>query len=93
LRFNDNIKGYFDIIQYLVVEKGADVNAKSNNGTTILFAAVFSGDLKVVQYLVEKGADVNAKNKDGLTPLDVTGNKEIKKFLQNAGGKSGEDIK
>ncbi|MDR3197002.1 MAG: ankyrin repeat domain-containing protein [Planctomycetaceae bacterium] len=87
-----------EVVKYLV-EKGADVNVKDKNSETPLFNAVSSGNLEVVKYLVEKGADVNVKDLEGKTPLDYAdlldydNKEEIKEFLRNADGKSGNEIK
>ena len=45
----------------LLVEKGADVNAKNLYGDSVLYHAVRSGNLELVQWLVEQGSDVKAK--------------------------------
>ena len=56
-----------------LVEKGANVNAKKEDGFSALRYAIRCHDknerMKIVKYLVEKGADVNAKDIDGYTPL------------------------
>ena len=44
----------------LLVEYGADVNAKDHLGDTALMWAANSGHLNVVEFLVEHGANVNA---------------------------------
>ena len=50
----------------LVVEYGADANAKNNDGETPLHYAASEGHIEVVKALVvEYGADANAKNNDG----------------------------
>jgi ankyrin repeat protein len=54
----------------LLLDRGVNVNATSNNGNTALHTAVSRGD-PVVKLLLEKGADPNAKNKGGQTPLDL----------------------
>jgi ankyrin repeat protein len=90
--FNAACSGHLEVVKYLV-EKGLDVNVKSKYYKTPIFNAVQSGHLEIVQYLVEQGAEVNVKNNEGKTPLDVADKEEIKIFLQNAGGKSGKDIK
>jgi ankyrin repeat protein len=44
----------------LLVEKGADVNARSKQGRTpLLIAAAHSGNFKVVKYLIEHGATLS----------------------------------
>jgi len=50
----------------LLIEKGADVNAKDNKGKTPLMHAI---GVDFVKLLIEKGADVNAKDNNGKTPL------------------------
>ena len=58
-----------------LIDKGADVNAKTADGWTALMSASSSGyvgsdgHLKVVQALLAKSADVNAKSNDGWTAL------------------------
>jgi ankyrin repeat protein len=52
----------------LLIEKGADVRY-SQQGYTVLMAAVEGGDRAVVQLLLAKGADVKAKNRVGWTAL------------------------
>jgi len=52
--------GYTEIVQ-LLLEKGADVNAETNDGKTALMYAAAKGRTEIVQLLLEKGADVNTK--------------------------------
>lgn len=53
----------------ILIDAGADVNAKSNNNATALLIASGRNNVDVVKTLINAGADVNAKNIDGLTPL------------------------
>lgn len=45
-------------VKYLI-EKGADINYKNSDGTTILYDAVLSLNLKLVDYFLGKNADIN----------------------------------
>ncbi len=54
----------------LLVEKGADVNARNNDGATALLAAAFFCRTETVKLLLGKDAEVNAKNIRAETPLD-----------------------
>jgi ankyrin repeat protein len=51
----------------LLIEKGANVNARSSSP---LSHAATKGNVDMVKLLIESGANVNAKDKDGFTPLD-----------------------
>ena len=53
----------------LLIEKGADVNAKDKDGWTPLMFALRYEQPSNAKLLIEKGANVNAKDKDGWTSL------------------------
>ena len=53
----------------LLLAKGADVNAKNQDGWTALMCASLDGHKEVVELLLAKRADVNAKANDGFTAL------------------------
>ncbi len=48
-----------------MLSKGADVNAKTQWGTTALHYAVPGGHREIAESLIAKGADVNAKTHGG----------------------------
>jgi ankyrin repeat protein len=48
--------GHLDIVQYLVLEEGVDVNADNDEA---LIAASERGHLEIVKFLVSQGADAN----------------------------------
>ncbi len=58
-------------IAKLLVENGADLEAKNNDGSTALMTAVFFCHPEIVTLLLENGAQVNAKKNSGQTPMDV----------------------
>jgi len=64
-----SFRGHAEIVEMLL-EKGADVNAKDNNGNTALNWAMMKINNKIVEILANKGADVNAKDNYGDTPLN-----------------------
>ena len=51
----------------LLLEKGADANAKNNEGWHALQLAAKQGNLEIVKLLLDKGADINASNNLGGT--------------------------
>ncbi|MDR1480431.1 MAG: ankyrin repeat domain-containing protein [Planctomycetaceae bacterium] len=61
-----------DLVRILI-ENGADVNAKDNNGATPLHDSMEQNGVyvDVMNMLIEAGADVDAKDNFGMTPLDV----------------------
>lgn len=73
--FHDNDDQVKDIIK-LLIEKGADVNAKNESGLYPLhflcstYYKNIDDLVDVINLLIEKGADINAvNNEDGSTPL------------------------
>ena len=64
------LAGQFEMARALV-EKGADVNSRSERGLTPLHGAAFGGSARLVGFLIETGADINARSDDGKTALDL----------------------
>ncbi|AFM28062.1 ankyrin repeat-containing protein [Desulfomonile tiedjei DSM 6799] len=52
-----------------LLDKGVDVNSRSNSGETPLMAAAWGGHVAVAKLLLEKGADVNAETGNGRNAL------------------------
>ncbi len=72
----------------LLIAKGADVNAKRDDGETPLHQAASKGRKEIIELLITKGADVSAKSDDGWTPLHQAaykGHKEIAELLIDKG--------
>lgn len=67
--FKEKYSGCLKRMKYLV-EKGADVNAKSSeHGETALMIASNGDKLEIVKYLISKDADINATDKYGNNAL------------------------
>jgi ankyrin repeat protein len=71
-----------------MIQKGADVNAASPDGSTALGWAIQRDDLDLVRRLLEAGAKANVRNEHGATPMSVAlpiGNAAIIELLLKAG--------
>ena len=72
----------------LLIDHGAEVNARQQAGATALHSAAASGKVDIAAVLIAHGADVNAKMEDGVTPraLAVKHNHaEMAEFLRTHG--------
>ncbi|WP_353286235.1 ankyrin repeat domain-containing protein [Wolbachia endosymbiont (group A) of Crataerina pallida] len=58
-------------ISRAILNRNADIEARTNIGETPLHIANAYGQLKIIELLVDKGASLEAKTNDGLTPLHV----------------------
>jgi ankyrin repeat protein len=66
----------------------ADVNVRSNDGSTALLWAAHWGDVKMTELLLRAGADANAANDFRMTPLSqacLNGNATLVELLLKAG--------
>lgn len=82
-----SFKGNEEMVKMLM-ERGADVNLKSEVGSTALINSARSGNKTILEMLINNGADVNAQESDGRTALMYAawGNRtEIFKMLLAAG--------
>lgn len=77
-------EGSLEIIKSLV-EHGATVNARRQDGCTALYIAVVRGHKEIVAYLISKQADVNTVNIRGNTPLIHSKSPEITLLLLESG--------
>jgi ankyrin repeat protein len=81
-------KGHLECLR-LLLESGADKEAKHTTGATPLFAAVENGHLECARLLLESGADRHVELSDGTTPLlcaGHTGRHEFVLLLTNLDG-------
>lgn len=71
----------------LLIKAGANVNAKDENGRTVLmYAAGFNNNIELVKVLIDAGADINARDKYGATLIkfvELCGNHEMSRFLRS----------
>jgi ankyrin repeat protein len=54
---------------HLLIEKGADVNARDKSGNSVLEQAASSNNVEVARLLIARGAQVNNVDEGGYTPL------------------------
>jgi hypothetical protein len=71
-----------------LLSKGANVNARDENGQTPLHWAAIHGRVDVARLLLEHGADVNARDENGQTPLRwaaIHGHVDVARLLLDHG--------
>ena len=72
----------------LLIDNGADVNVKDEQGNTPLHYAAQEGQTELTKILIDKGANISAKGLKDLTPLHAAakgGNKDVVVSLLDAG--------
>jgi ankyrin repeat protein len=62
--------GEWDIAKLLII-RGADVDAETEDKWTPLHFAAQKGQRNIAEVLIEKGADVNAPDVNGFMPIHV----------------------
>jgi ankyrin repeat protein len=68
----------------ILVDYGADANAKDDTGTALMYAAE-NGNPQMLKLLIEAGADVDAVDDDGWTAMMHADAAENVRVLVNAG--------
>lgn len=81
-------------IAQLLIDAGADINLRNNDGSTALHTAAFFGRPELVSLLLKKGADKKVRNKYGQTAYESVAGpfvevKEVYDMLEQALGPMG----
>jgi ankyrin repeat protein len=72
----------------LLLERGADIHARTDNGATALMHAAYMGQESVAQLLLDKGVNLHARDSTGLTALmaaALLGRNSMVRFLLEHG--------
>jgi ankyrin repeat protein len=70
-QFKETVEAYRLRNLKVLLQNGADVNAKNNRGRSALHYAARTGLESVNKLLLEAGANPNAKDNDGKGPVDM----------------------
>lgn len=73
---------------FLLLDIGADAEARARDGSTALHLAAFKGEAAIAQQLLKRGASIEAKTRDNFTPLHIAafmGCEEVAQVLLRSG--------
>jgi ankyrin repeat protein len=65
----------------LLLDAGAHVNTRYEDGSTVLHAAALTGDEELIRLLLAHGADPAVRNGEGKRPQDLTPDQRIRSLL------------
>ena len=85
------LNGYLSITDYLI-QRGAELNCRSNDGYLPIHDACMTGHLDIVELLINKGSDFTSTNNNGRTPLDTAsrfGHTGVAHYLMQCGAEAG----
>ena len=71
----------------IVLERGADVNARNQRGDTALHGAAGQNYGSVAKVLAQRGARLDVRNKAGKTPLSAANGEAVATVLRDLGAK------
>ena len=75
-------------IIHLFLEKGIKIDTiNSYTGQNLMHLSSLKGNLEIVELLIKKGVDINKKDLRNKTPIEYAKNDELRKLLENNGGK------
>ena len=69
LLFENGYQNYDYRIFRMIINRGANLNLRYENGRTIIYDAIDQGRNNAISLLLENGADVNIRDDEGLTPF------------------------
>ncbi|MDD5456791.1 MAG: ankyrin repeat domain-containing protein [Candidatus Margulisbacteria bacterium] len=90
---NACFRKHFDIVKYLIDEKGISVEPDESNDCSPFMYAALSGHLQITEYLFRKGANIHKRGYNNWTALFYAAmnlNKDVVLFLINNGAKVNE---
>ena len=59
------------VVVQILLDRGADINAPSPDGTTALIVAARNGHTDTLQILLDRGADINLRTPEGFSALSA----------------------
>ena len=70
-----------DILRVLL-DSGADMNSRDDNGNTALIDAACARYTEAVKLFLDRGADVNARSTEGGTALDCAKERDAREIVR-----------